>query len=148
LAERRSPKPQVGGSIPSWPANPNNDMNNSEQVQNKIIPNLSWLGIVLVTILAFVATYAYNLSAPVIAIIWIFWLLLSLGLAYLTPQGQLVFSFAQESKAELDKVVWPTRQETVQTTLIVVAMVGIAGFVLWGVDSAMMWIIGKITHLG
>ena len=56
--------------------------------------------------------------------------------------------FAKEAKLELQKVVWPTRQETIQTTSIVMVMVAITGFVLWGIDSGMLWAIGKITHLG
>ena len=54
----------------------------------------------------------------------------------------------KEAKIELQKVVWPTRQEAVQTTSIVMVMVTITGFVLWGIDSGMLWAIGKITHLG
>ena len=53
-----------------------------------------------------------------------------------------------EAKAELLKVVWPTRQETIQTTSIVMIMVAVTGFILWGIDSGMMWVIAKITHLG
>jgi preprotein translocase subunit SecE len=80
--------------------------------------------------------------------IWLAWLLLTLFFAYLTSSGKRVFQFAQESKVELLKVVWPTRQETIQTTTIVIVMVTLAGFVLWGVDSVMMWAVAKITHLG
>ncbi len=66
----------------------------------------------------------------------------------MTTAGKQVFKFAQESKVELLKVVWPTRQETIQTTTIVIVMVAVTGFILWGVDSVMMWAIAKITHLG
>ncbi|WBV68853.1 preprotein translocase subunit SecE [Legionella pneumophila] len=69
-------------------------------------------------------------------------------LGYLTTTGKRVFAFAQEAKVELLKVVWPTRQETIQTTTIVMVMVGLTGFILWGVDSIMMWAIAKLTHLG
>lgn len=76
------------------------------------------------------------------------WLLLALFFGYMTSSGKQVFKFAQESKVELLKVVWPTRQETIQTTTIVIVMVAVTGFILWGVDSVMMWAIAKITHLG
>ena len=56
-----------------------------------------------------------------------------------------MFEFAKEAKIELRKVVWPTRQETIQTTSIVMVMVAVTGFILWGIDSGMMWIIAKIN---
>ena len=80
--------------------------------------------------------------------IWLGWFLLSLFFAYQTTTGKQVYQFAQESKIELLKVVWPTRQETIQTTTIVIVMVTLTGFILWGIDSMMMWAIAKITHLG
>jgi preprotein translocase subunit SecE len=73
---------------------------------------------------------------------------LTLGFGFLTVQGKQVFSFGKEAKLELQKVVWPTRQETIQTTSIVMVMVALTGFILWGIDSGMLWAIGKITHLG
>ncbi len=148
MAEWRSPKPQVGGSIPSWPANLQVNMKSSNENQSTTKNILSWMSVVLITAAAFFCTYHYTFSGPIQSIIWLAWLLLTLFLAYLTSVGKQVFKFAQESKVELLKVVWPTRQETIQTTTIVIVMVAVTGFILWGVDSAMMWAIAKITHLG
>lgn len=107
-----------------------------------------WAAVAVVTALSFYLTYRFHFPGPVIAIIWIFWLGLSSVLAYFTTPGQAVFVFAKEAKIELLKVVWPTRQETVQTTMVVMAMVGLTGMILWGLDSLMMFGIAKITHLG
>lgn len=109
---------------------------------------ISWVAIFLVTIIAFVGTYYFEITGPVKAAVWIGWLVLTFLLGYFTPQGKHLFAFGKEANIELQKVVWPTRQETVQITLIVVVMVTVTGFVLWGVDSLMTWAIGKITHLG
>ena len=46
---------------------------------------------------------------------------------------------------ELRKVVWPTRQETIQTTLIVVAMVVVAALILWGLDKVFFWLVAWLT---
>lgn len=146
MAEWRSPKPQVGGSIPSWPANFLVNMNSTNQT--KATDVISWLAVGLVTIAAFFCTYYFSPSGPIKTLIWLSWLVLTLVFAYFTTKGKQVYSFGQEAKTELLKVVWPTRQETIQTTTIVMAMVTITGFILWGVDSLMMWIIAKITHLG
>ena len=122
------------------------NMNSSNVNQTKDI--LSWLAVVLLTAGAFFCTYYYTFSGPIQSIIWLGWFLSTLFFAYLTTTGKQVFQFAQESRIELLKVVWPTRQETIQTTTIVIVMVTLTGFILWGVDSMMMWAIAKITHLG
>ena len=116
--------------------------------QIKLPDILSWLSVVLITIGAFFCTYYYSFSGPVQAMIWVAWLVLTLTFGYFTSTGKRVYVFAQEAKTELLKVVWPTRQETIQTTTIVMVMVTLTGFILWGIDSGMMWAIAKITHLG
>jgi len=107
-----------------------------------------WLGVAIVTIAAFFCTYYFNFSSPVKAIIWLGWFIAAGLLAFFTAKGQQAFLFAIEAKVELQKVVWPNRQETIQTTTIVMIMVAVTGFILWGIDSGMMWTIAKITHLG
>lgn len=109
---------------------------------------LAWIAVAVITALAFIGTYHFKFSAPIQTIMWIGWFAVSLLLIYFTDQGRQAYMFAQESKIEMQKVVWPARAETVQTTMIVMAMVAVTGFVLWAVDMSMMWIIGKITHLG
>ena len=148
MAEWRSPKPQVGGSIPSWPAKlilADWKMNKSKVKATDIA---SWIGVLLITVAALLATNYAKLAGPIVAMVWIVWFLLALTLAYFTEKGKQYFAFAKEAKSELEKVVWPNRQETTQTTLIVVVMVAITGVVLWGIDSGMTWAIGKITQLG
>ena len=56
-----------------------------------------------------------------------------------TRQGQATWELAKEARVEIRKVVWPTRQETTQTTLIVVVMVIFVGLILWGKDSVLSW---------
>ena len=48
--------------------------------------------------------------------------------------------FIQQTRAEVSKVVWPTRQEGTQTTLIVVAFVIVAALILWGLDTLLGWL--------
>jgi len=115
---------------------------------NKLQDSLIVLLISALTLTAFYLSYGLTLSGPVVSIVWIFWLLTTMGLAYFTSPGQSVYAFAKLAKVEMTKVIWPSRKETIQTTSIVVVMVTAAGFLLWLADTGMMWIIGKITHLG
>lgn len=107
-----------------------------------------WIAVVCTFLAAFYLTYHYTISGAIESIVWIIWFVLTLVFVYLTSLGKLLYKFAQDSKNELLKVVWPTRQETIQTTTIVIVMVTLTGFILWGIDSSMMWTIAKITHLG
>ncbi len=59
--------------------------------------------------------------------------------------GRRVWNFALSSRTEVRKVVWPSRQETIQTTLIVFVMVLIIGIVLWLFDMALMAIVRAVT---
>lgn len=60
-------------------------------------------------------------------------------IAYQTQVGKRIWSFAHESRNEVRKVVWPSRQETVQTTLLVIAMVIVVALLLWALDSLLGW---------
>lgn len=62
-----------------------------------------------------------------------------------TVKGGAFFALAKEARTEIRKVVWPTRQETTQTTLIVVAVVLVMALLLWGLDSLLGWLVSLIV---
>ncbi|MET0067599.1 MAG: preprotein translocase subunit SecE [Candidatus Thiodiazotropha sp.] len=66
-------------------------------------------------------------------------------LAYQTAVGRTIWDFASASKMEVRKVVWPSRQETMQTTLIVFVMVLLMGIVLWLFDMMLGAILRALT---
>jgi len=68
----------------------------------------------------------------------------ALFVAYNTEKGAGIWSLVQGSIIELRKVVWPSRQETNQTTLIVVAVVIFMSLVLWALDTALGFLASKI----
>jgi len=63
--------------------------------------------------------------------------LVGAGIYATTAQFARFRQFVRESRAELSRVVWPSRQETIQTTAVVIAMVLFVGVFLWVVD----WIV-------
>ncbi|MGX2041971.1 preprotein translocase subunit SecE [Methylocaldum sp. MU1018] len=65
-----------------------------------------------------------------------------------TSLGKSFWGFLKEARVEVRKVVWPTRQETVQATLIVVALVFLVGLMLWLLDMFLFWIISQLTGQG
>jgi preprotein translocase subunit SecE len=65
-----------------------------------------------------------------------------------TRKGREIWGFVQGAQIEVRKVVWPTRQETVQTTLIVVVMVILVAIILWLLDMFLGWGIGSLLGRG
>jgi preprotein translocase subunit SecE len=65
-----------------------------------------------------------------------------------TAVGREFLVFLRESRVEVRKVVWPTRQETIQATLVVVALVFLVGIILWLLDMGLFWAISHITGQG
>ncbi len=72
---------------------------------------------------------------------------IALFLAAKTAKGQEAMEFASTSRTEVRKVVWPTRQETIQTTIIVLIATMIMSLVLWGIDGIMLRIVSFLTGL-
>ena len=74
----------------------------------------------------------------------IFFAAIACAIAYNTAKGASFWGLLQGSMVELRKVVWPTRQETNQTTLIVVAVVFVMSIILWLLDTFFGWIAAGI----
>ena len=70
------------------------------------------------------------------------------GVAWLSTPGKEFFAFAQEAWQEAGRVSWPTRKETVQTTLIVFGFVVIMALILFSIDTTLAWIVKLLTGRG
>ncbi len=62
-------------------------------------------------------------------------------IALQTERGQRVWTLAREARTELQRVVWPTRQEATQTTGIVLLLILLFSLILWGLDSALSYFV-------
>ena len=101
---------------------------------------LKWLAALAVLVMGLYANAEYAaltllyrvLAGIVVAGIFV-------AIAFTTVQGRATWELAKEARIEIRKVVWPTRQETTQTTLIVVVMVIFVGLILWAMDSTLSW---------
>ncbi|SMN01052.1 Preprotein translocase subunit SecE (TC 3.A.5.1.1) [uncultured Candidatus Thioglobus sp.] len=63
-----------------------------------------------------------------------------------SPQGVRLSVFARETKIELRKVVWPTRDETIKTTGMIMVAVVIVAIFLWIVDAFFTWAVQLLTN--
>ena len=62
-----------------------------------------------------------------------------------TASGVSFLALLHGTRIEIRKVVWPTRQETVQTTLIVLLVVAVITLLLWLFDSIFSWLISLLV---
>jgi preprotein translocase subunit SecE len=75
-------------------------------------------------------------------------IVVGMAIGFSTAKGQQGLAFAKEAKIEARKVVWPTRNETVQTTLIIVVAVAIISLMLYLLDMGLVGIINFLTVRG
>ena len=68
-------------------------------------------------------------------------LLISAGIAYTSTSGREFLNFAKEAVRETKKVVWPTRKEATQITMIVFAFVLVMAVFLWGTDKLLEFLL-------
>jgi preprotein translocase subunit SecE len=85
---------------------------------------------------------------------WLRWLAVVGGIAAglvvfaSSRQGRGFWQFMLDSRIELRKIVWPSRQETGMTTLVVFAFVIIAGVFFWLLDLGLAWATRILTGQG
>jgi preprotein translocase subunit SecE len=72
----------------------------------------------------------------------------ALGVAYQTALGKSLWSYVVGSRVELRKVVWPTRQESIQATIMIAVVVLLMALLLWGLDSLLLWGVETLTGRG
>ncbi len=107
--------------------------------------HLKWALVVLL-VLAIVGGNAYfGTTALTIRVTFMLVFgLIALFVALTTIKGKITWKFFQEARAELRKVIWPTRQETIQTTLMIAGIVFIMALILWGVDSFFAYFVSTL----
>lgn len=65
-----------------------------------------------------------------------------------TAVGHATLGFLFDARTEVRKVVWPTRRETTQTTLVVIAVVIVVAIMLWLLDMLVLWAVKLLTGQG
>jgi preprotein translocase subunit SecE len=121
----------------------------ASRIENQGETKLNWLKwlVVAVLVVAGIAANYYYIQQPwpLRLLGWLFLLAIAAAVAYQTSQGKQVVDFTHESRIELRKVVWPTRQETVQITFLIAGVVVLLALLLWGIDGVLLRIVGWLT---
>jgi len=121
-------------------------MNSKQEIQPSKLDTLKWFVVIaLIGGGIFANSYFSGQSVALRLSGWLILCCVAGVIAFQTNLGRKIWVFLQDSRMELRKVVWPTRQETIQTTLLVMAMVVVTAIFLWGVDSFLLWVVGFLT---
>jgi preprotein translocase subunit SecE len=95
---------------------------------------------------------AYYYYADVAVVLRAIGVLVAFGLAVVillqSTQGKTLLRFVNASRVELRKVVWPTREETIQTTVAVMIFTLIMGLFFWFLDMFLLWFTRLLTGQG
>jgi preprotein translocase subunit SecE len=72
----------------------------------------------------------------------------AVAIALKTTIGREAWDFVLEARGEVRKVVWPTRTETIQSTLVVMGMVVVMAVLMWFLDAVLLWAVRLLTGPG
>jgi preprotein translocase subunit SecE len=108
------------------------------------------LVIALLLLAGAVIGFHYFADAPKVARVGgvIAAVLVAFAIASFSARGRQVAAFVRDAQLEARKVVWPTRQETQTTTLLVFAAVIVFAILLWLLDLALGWLIQFVIGTG
>ena len=118
----------------------------TEEVVSNKLDTMKLMLAIAVLIFGIVGFYYFEAESQLYRVLGVvFATLVAVGISSTTRIGQVLIGFARESRMEVRKVVWPTRQETVQTTFMVIVAVIIIGIFLWLVDMVLAEAIQMLT---
>jgi preprotein translocase subunit SecE len=124
-------------------------MNTKAETESSRFDNLK-LGIAVVLLAgAIIAFYRFDSQLLVLRVLGLLAVAgISVFIGAQSRTGKNIIGFIRGAQTEVRKVVWPTRAETVQTTLAVVLMVFLVGIFLWLLDMILLWAIQLLTGQG
>lgn len=124
-------------------------MSAQTETQSSSLDGLKWVIVIALLAAAIAGNYYYGEQVSVLyrAIGVVLLVAIAGGFAAVTGKGRRFLSFAKESRTEVRKVVWPTRQEATQTTLIIAVATAVIALILWGMDAILVRVVGFLTGL-
>ncbi|RUO50280.1 MULTISPECIES: preprotein translocase subunit SecE [Pseudidiomarina] len=124
-------------------------MSATSETQSSSFDSIKWIIAIALLAAAVLGNYYYGETVSVLyrAIAVVVLVAVAGIVAGMTGKGRRFRSFAKESRTEVRRVVWPTRQEATQTTIIVVVATAIVSLILWGMDAILVRVVGFFTGL-
>ncbi len=118
----------------------------TEEVVTNKLDSFKLLLAIVILIAGIVGFYYYEAESQLYRVLGVvFAAVVAIAISSTTNLGQNIIGFGREARMEVRKVVWPTRQETVQTTFMVIVAVIIIGIFLWLIDMLLAQAIQLVT---
>ncbi len=107
-----------------------------------VVDKIKIIGAVFILVAGVAAFYVLDDTSDLMRVgLLIASIIVAVGVALMSVPGQQAWAFAKGARGEFRKIVWPTRKDTVQSTLIVIVMVILIGLFLWMLDTISFWLI-------
>ena len=123
----------------------------AKQIDNLKSGSDQWKTILAVVIVIGALALYYinplNFNSLTKVLVALVWFAVAGGVFIKSSQGDRFQHFLKETRIELRKVVWPTRQETFKTTGIIMIAVVIVAIFLWIVDAFFTWGVQSISSI-
>ncbi|MCK2044140.1 preprotein translocase subunit SecE [Chromohalobacter salexigens] len=120
-------------------------MKQSAEVQGSRFDFARWAVAVVLVVLAVAGNAYFADQALLYRVLGVVVLgVAAAAVALTTTKGRALTELARGSRKEIQRVVWPTRPETIQTTAIVLVAVVLVGILLWLIDTLLGWAMSGI----
>lgn len=122
---------------------------NEDKVNSSGLDTLKWIVAIVILAGAVVANNMFEQESVLIRAIGVVAaVVIAAFFAATTAKGKTFLAFAKESRIEVRKVVWPTRQEATQTTFIIFVATAIIALMLYFIDMGLRALVGFLTGVG
>ncbi len=119
------------------------------QSQRAMTENIKWFFAIALVAGGMWGFYAFAEHSLLLRVLGLLAVIAVAGAVLLqTEKGRSAWSFARDARTEVRKVVWPTRKETVQTSGLIIALVGVVSVFLWMLDSILAWLMKTLLGQG
>lgn len=120
-------------------------MSSTTEQQSYRLDGLKWIFILLLLAGGIYANYFYSAQPLLFRVAGLVVVVaIAAFLAFNTQKGATVWALLKGAQTEARRVVWPSRQERNQTTLVVVGFILVMALILWGLDSLFGWLTSLI----
>ena len=124
-------------------------MATNSEAQGSVFDTLKLVLALIVLILGIWGFYFYAQEALLYRVLGVLASVgVAIGISATTLKGRNLIGFLGSARSEVRKIVWPTRAETMQTTLMVFIMVVILAIFLWFVDMLLGFGVKSLLAVG
>jgi len=110
-------------------------MSSNTEAQRSMLDTIKLLLALLVLLAGIAGFYYFSEGSLLYRVLGLLAMVgVAVGISVTTGKGRSLIGFLGSSRTEVRKMVWPTRAETMQTTLMVFILVVILAIFMWFVD--------------